>query len=688
MRKLLVLAAVALFLVPAAYAQDNGTISGTVQGELNGSIVPLPRAHVAVFPINGDHPMADAVTDSLGFYHVRIPFGRYQVRAEKMAFVAEWFDNAFHRADATTVPVTEDSSPNNINFVLGPGQPPPPPPPTTFGSISGAVIDSVTNLPLEGVQVLAYSGNNWPRMARTGADGTYLLDSLRAGTYHLVAHMLGYVPEEYPDRIVIDSVQVTGINFALIPFEETGISGTITDAVTGAPIGRAMIVAINVENRFVRFYGRTLENGTYFVHARAGEYLVAAYAMGYWRMEYPQHVTVVQSDITENINFALNAINFGSIAGVVTDSAGVPVPMAMVVARKLGGDFGRQARTDSTGAYLMEDVMPGTYRVVAFHRAYGPGAYPDSVVVAEGQDVTGINIVLGVMLPPNDGHIAGLITDDSTGAPIANAMVMAIGRTNQFGRHHFIFRRAFSDSLGNYSIENLPRIPLKVFAAARGYLGEFYDNVHRFSEATPVTPDAENINFALGIGSFGPRSIAGRIYMPAGYETDGLFVYATVDGQIVDVIDADPMGYYNIGSLEPGTYELSVSSLYGDMAFDYPVNVTNSDARADIEFNVTSADDGQQLPMATSLAQNYPNPFNARTMISFNLSEPGNVELSVYNIVGQKVATLVNGEYNAGSYNIAWDGTDSSGKVVSSGIYYYRLAANGETETMKMTLLK
>ncbi|OGC90961.1 MAG: hypothetical protein A2W25_07715 [candidate division Zixibacteria bacterium RBG_16_53_22] len=781
MRKLLVLTAVMLFMASAAFGQEGGSISGTVQGELNGTLLPLRWAHVAAFQSNADHPIANAATDSLGHYQMQVPYGEYLVKAEKMGFVAEWFDNVLHRSEATPVPVTSENSPDNINFVLGPVQPPPqddgsidgriieagtdhgipmafvrairvvgepltletrsmwngfyvfphvppgsyivhaekegfdpgaypdtllitdnafhginiilqpgePPPPPRFGSIAGMVTDDSTDLPVEGAEVLAFGNHhNWPRRALSGADGSYILDSLPSDTYHLFAHKFGYLPAEYPDPVVIDSVQVTGINFALIPYEETGISGTITDAATSQPIAGASIFAHNVDNHHMHFMGRSLENGTYFVHTLPGEFVVEAVAMGYWRMAYPEHVTVVQNDVTANINFGLNAINFGSIAGLVTDSAGTPVPMAMVEARRIGGNFMSHGRTDSVGAYLLDNIMPGSYRVVAFHRDFGPGAYPDSVVVADGQDITGINIVLGSMFPPHDGVISGTVTDDSTGAPVVNAMVLALGRSGEYGRMRWYFRRAFTDSSGQYSLANLPVVPMKLFAASRGYLGEFYDNVRHFYEATPVTPDAENINFALTYVGIRTRSIAGRILMPEGLETDGIFVNASVDGQIYDIIAADPMGFYNLDNLEADTYELEVVSVYGENSLDHPVDVVYSDAREDIEFHVTSADDNQRLPVATSLAQNYPNPFNARTMISFNLAQPGHVELSVYNIVGQRVSTLVSGEYDSGNYIITWDGRDSSGRVVSSGVYYYRLTANGLTKTLKMTMLK
>lgn len=94
------------------------------------------------------------------------------------------------------------------------------------------------------------------------------------------------------------------------------------------------------------------------------------------------------------------------------------------------------------------------------------------------------------------------------------------------------------------------------------------------------------------------------------------------------------------------------------------------------------------LPKSLELEQNYPNPFNLSTSISFSISEKGMVSLSIYNIKGQKVKTLVDGVREPGIYTINWDGTNHKGDVVASGIYLYQLLANDEIATAKMSLLK
>ena len=103
-----------------------------------------------------------------------------------------------------------------------------------------------------------------------------------------------------------------------------------------------------------------------------------------------------------------------------------------------------------------------------------------------------------------------------------------------------------------------------------------------------------------------------------------------------------------------------------------------------------SADDdaGEVLPDSYSLEQNYPNPFNPSTTIEYSLPEQADVEISIYNLIGQRVSTIVDEEKPSGSYSVTWDGTDDNGKPVATGIYFYRLKAGSIQETRKMMLLK
>jgi hypothetical protein len=95
------------------------------------------------------------------------------------------------------------------------------------------------------------------------------------------------------------------------------------------------------------------------------------------------------------------------------------------------------------------------------------------------------------------------------------------------------------------------------------------------------------------------------------------------------------------------------------------------------------------MPAEFTLEQNFPNPFNPTTNIRFSLPKSSVVSLVIYNMLGQKVASLIDGkEFNAGNYNYTWNGKDLSGKSLSSGIYFYQLNTKDFSVTRKMLLLK
>ena len=94
------------------------------------------------------------------------------------------------------------------------------------------------------------------------------------------------------------------------------------------------------------------------------------------------------------------------------------------------------------------------------------------------------------------------------------------------------------------------------------------------------------------------------------------------------------------------------------------------------------------LPERLRLATNFPNPFNSSTQIHFTLPNVGTVQLQIYNLAGQLVATLLDAALPAGPHQIAWNGRDDQGRAVASGIYIYRLQQQGQVLLRKMVLLR
>ncbi len=95
-----------------------------------------------------------------------------------------------------------------------------------------------------------------------------------------------------------------------------------------------------------------------------------------------------------------------------------------------------------------------------------------------------------------------------------------------------------------------------------------------------------------------------------------------------------------------------------------------------------------EIPIKFNLELNCPNPFNPLTTIAFSVKEAGVVQLSIYNLHGQEVRTLINGNRNAGFHSMNWDGKDERDQIVPSGVYLYKLRVNGFAQTRKMIFMK
>jgi len=89
------------------------------------------------------------------------------------------------------------------------------------------------------------------------------------------------------------------------------------------------------------------------------------------------------------------------------------------------------------------------------------------------------------------------------------------------------------------------------------------------------------------------------------------------------------------------------------------------------------------VPSVTALKSNYPNPFNPVTTIAFEVAEPGDVLIQIYNVKGQLVKTLVNDHHDTGSYTIQWNADGQA-----SGVYFYKMKFGRYTSTKKMILMK
>jgi len=122
----------------------------------------------------------------------------------------------------------------------------------------------------------------------------------------------------------------------------------------------------------------------------------------------------------------------------------------------------------------------------------------------------------------------------------------------------------------------------------------------------------------------------------------------------------------------PGTYSYRLKQIDFDGAFEYS---------SIIEATIAG-------PQDFALEQNYPNPFNPETHIRYEVPVASKVTLAIYNLMGEKIRTLVDEEKPVGQHSVLWDSKDDYGRNVGSGVYFYRMTADNFSKTMKLTLIK
>jgi hypothetical protein len=162
-------------------------------------------------------------------------------------------------------------------------------------------------------------------------------------------------------------------------------------------------------------------------------------------------------------------------------------------------------------------------------------------------------------------------------------------------------------------------------------------------------------------------------------------MHDTLDAVYYQSADSGLVAYYRFEQLE----DLGINDDGADDIRDLSVYANHGDTQGNPSLVISDAMTAVEKERNSSISgfrlmQNYPNPFNPVTVIGYQLSAVSDVQLQIYNILGQKVATLVSGRQGAGTYQVRWDGSD-----LNSGIYVYRLTTdNGFSAAKRLVLMK
>ena len=311
----------------------------------------------------------------------------------------------------------------------------------------------------------------------------------------------------------------------------------------------------------------------------------------------------------------------------------------------LGGDFGGESVTDSawsmTPGALVGDVTIG-----------GPALKGFATVAGD----------LGLGVTPGDGE-ALQITGDIlfTGGGFEDDASFNFG----------IFEVADLGNLDStetvgYTFDGLASGATGFYFSPNNSAGSIFVNDGVLSSATSTgTPTAGYYSLTIAVNpTDGGAEVRAKIE-----KEDGSFVYEA--GAVTDAFVAAPaFNTFVFGVGNSTTTEVSVEALFVDLVDASTVDVSTETI-------------GSELPTKFALDQNYPNPFNPSTRINFALPENSNVQLSVYNMLGQKVMTLVDGRMEAGYHQVNFNAAS-----LASGMYIYRIEAGTFSSTKKMMLIK
>jgi hypothetical protein len=551
------------------------------------------------------------------------------------------------------------------------------------GIVQGKVINAdvgIPNIIVEALQVQSKSpnitdGSFYVYAAKTDSNGNYRISNMDPGTYKLraVSPSPQYASQWYDGAAtaaganvitVPDSPQVTIVNFSLA----AGAAGLPKITVSG-------IVADSVLNPVKTAH-------VFFV--RAGFALNSNITVDDFRQYFEMN------DLTSDYRLEGNSKEV------------------------------YQTKVDSTGDYSLP-IPAGSYIAFAEAPGYGTVFYPgqtnllSATTLVLQHDSAGVNFMLPRLPSIALGMIQGSVIDSALDVGVPSRIIATRDRwtsVDKFGEPSSYV--VDTDSLGNFTVGNLLPGSYFVFAVPLGsYAPAFYstDTISTlWKSATKVVISGNSVSGIdiyvqeIPVSVEGYADISGTLSLTSGTASTmaGAIVYAYWGDVVAGFAITDVKGNYSIDGLAPGAYSLFVDRLgydagprmnpapndmpahVGTVSYDASGNPVNANVPLSISSVTTLVGSTSSLqPTQYTLEQNYPNPFNPSTTIRYTLPVSGRIAVRVYNLLGQAVATLVDGTQKAGTYEVSFNAS-----ALSSGVYFYRIESGSFEAVKKMMLLK
>jgi hypothetical protein len=591
-------------------------------------------------------------------------------------------------------------------------------------SLSGQVLDAITREPLVGAALELRSQWN-PELfwsAVSAEEGFYSFDEILTEERFLV---LETTFEGYEDNLVEVHVNHQHAEIdVLMMLEGTSedlaqITGSVYFDDGGALVPFVWIEAIENHGHF-SYFGWVTETGDYTIDLPAGEYKVACYMPegndpgheDHWG--YVEYFDDVQDcDDAELIVLSADQIftgvDFGlpnpqsletmtiEMSGFARDTDGAPLADAHIRFWSEEGMISDGVYCDESGAWfasLTMDRLPiipfsisaelNDYEMTFFASA---GSYADATRFTFTSDasVSNVNFDLAYAAAEGMGFIGGSI-ENADGASLSDAIVVVLDP--DLG----IVTSSSVNASGAFSIEGLPEQDLTLMYLAPGYSPRFAGDALDMDSALII--DAQNAGTQLQTMTALPEVdgqffVTGQIVNELGQPLSGALLLAH-NAEMTEFRYAfsDASGHYTLSGLQDESTYTVLASLPAYNSEGLSILTNSSEQltyRLDFELveRTTSVREPAPVLKSFNLEGNYPNPFNPTTLISFSLDVAGLTSLTVFNVLGEEVAQLLQTEMTAGQHQVSFNA-----QALPSGLYIACLQSAGQVDVQQMLLIK
>jgi protocatechuate 3,4-dioxygenase beta subunit len=559
-----------------------------------------------------------------------------------------------------------------------------------YGWIEGYVNDQ-TGSPIMDAWVNAWNYDYWEG-TWTNEDGYYQME-VPAGYYEMEAGADGY-STDWTDVNVFPN-EGSWVDFGLNWEDDYAIvSGLVTD-MEGNPIPFALVNANSLYDEWESEGSFTDSSGYYELYLQEGDYRISAGAEGYWVSAYDS----VHIGDTTNYWLPFVLENVESFDGAWEGNINLVgnYDPGMIYLGIMSEDYQVFRILWEPGPQEVE-LVNGTYHVFAGAEGYQEVFMPNAIQIEN--NVVNFDIFLieeGLVLPPQVNW-AGDVPNDQ-GRQMRLVWNPGMPGDWQYFPFYSIWRHVNEapQNLWDY-IATVPWHGMEPYSAVVPTLGDSTDmgiywstfRITAHTEDPMVFYDSQPVT-GYSIDNISPNAPGG---VQAFTGNDGVII--SWDPPLEEDFGYHRVYRHNLDSEDPAEEFTTVDTFFVDNLTEgnYEYWVTTVDINGN-ESNPSEAvtvllaiDDGLTIPTDFALNQNYPNPFNPSTQIQYALPIDANVSITIYDVMGREVRSLVNKTVSAGYHSTLWNATNNLGAPVSAGVYIYTISANEYRDVKKMILLK